>query len=218
LQAVALSGSTGEDYKQAKIEHYLRRAESSFQMARYAAAERDLDLVLRLSPADPAANSLSRRVQFQLLSLRSQNGHNGDSAGVVRHRSKRKIILIVDQDERVLIRLSAKLRKFGFDTVAALSCPEALETVAHIAPDLVISEVNFEDGPAGYDLFSELRSRSASRNIPFLFLATRIDREVLIAGKRLGVDDFLFKPVDDDVVAASVTNCISRSRKGQPVS
>ena len=213
---MALPGSTSEVYKLAKIEHYLRRAESCFQMARYTAAGKALNAVLELSPVDIAANLLSKRIELQLSLLQNRNGHSLDTSGMVRRRSKRRIILIVDQDERVLFRLSNKLRKFGFDTVSALNCSEALETVGQITPDLVISEVNFEDGPTGYELFSELRSRPATRRVPFLFLAIRIDREVLIAGKRLGVDDFLFKPVDDDVVAASVTNCVSRSRKEPP--
>jgi PleD family two-component response regulator len=211
-QSVAPPLSPGEEYRLAKIDHFLRKAESFFQMARYGAAVKALSEALNLAPADATANALSKRIELHLTLLRNRNGYSVDSPGMVRRRSKRRIILIVDQDERVLIRLATKLRKFGFDTVSALNCKEALETASMIRPDLVISEVNFEDGPSGYELFSELRSRPTTQRVPFLFLATRIDREVLIAGKRLGVDDFLFKPVDDEVVAASVTNCISRSR------
>jgi DNA-binding response OmpR family regulator len=47
--------------------------------------------------------------------------------------------------------------------------------------------------------------------MPFLFLATRIDRDTLIAGKRLGVSDFVLKPLDDDLVIASILNCLSRN-------
>jgi PleD family two-component response regulator len=213
LQSVAPSGSPGEVYKLAKIEHYLRKAESCFQMARYAAAEKALEAVLKLSPTDPVATSLSKRISLQFSILQNRNGHSLSALGEIRKRNRRSVVLIVDQDERILARLTTRLRKFGFDPVSAINCAEALETVRLITPDLVISEVNFEDGPTGYVLFNEIRSIPSTRGVPFLFLATRIDREVLIAGKRLGVDDFLFKPVDDDVVAASVMNCIARSRK-----
>jgi DNA-binding response OmpR family regulator len=61
-----------------------------------------------------------------------------------------------------------------------------------------------------------LKTNSGNEDLPFLFLATRIDRDTLIAGKRFGVDDLILKPVDDDVVIASVINSLSR-RKTMPV-
>jgi DNA-binding response OmpR family regulator len=57
-----------------------------------------------------------------------------------------------------------------------------------------------------------VKTNLADRDIPFVFLAARIDRETLIAGKRFGVDDFLQKPVDAEVILASIVNCLSRRR------
>ena len=193
----------------------MREAENCFQMARYAAAARALQRVVALEPANSGAGSLRKRIEFQLSAFQSRNGTtsslnktNGEGAVA----SRGKTVLVVDQDERVLVHLAETLKKYGLRIVSALDCEEALETVESITPDLVISEVNFANGPAGYDLFSRLRARSQTRHVSFLFLATKIDREVLIAGKRLGVDDFLFKPVDGDVVAASVMNCLGRGK------
>jgi len=202
-------------YLLAKIEHYLREAESCFQMARYAAASKALNRVTEIDKNHPAALSLSRRIEYQISVLKNRNGKTSVSGGMsfpTASKENGKTVLVVDQDERVLMNLSERLRKFGLRTVSALNCDEASDTIASITPDLVISEVNFADGSTGYDLFSAIRKQSHTRNIPFLFLATRIDRETLIAGKRLGVDDFLFKPLDGEVVAASVMNCLSRSR------
>jgi len=194
----------------AKLEHYLREAEDCFQMGRYAAAGTALQSALSLAPDNPAAGSLTKRIESQLIALKSGNGHRGTPGSNGRGRAN--TVLLVDQDERVLIHLTETLKKYGLRTVSALDFHEAIQTVDSITPDLVISEVNFADGPAGYELFTRLRSMDLTRKIPFLFLATRMDREVLIAGKRLGVDDFLLKPVDGDVVAASVMNCLDRSR------
>lgn len=203
-------------YRLAKIEHYLREAESCFQMARYSAAAQALKRVTEIEKNHPAALSLARRIEYQMSVLKNGNGDSSASNGIalpVAPKEKRKTVLVVDQDERVLMNLSARLRKFGLKTVSALNVDEASDTISSITPDLVISEVNFANGPTGYDLFASIRSQSHTRNVPFLFLATRIDRETLIAGKRLGVDDFLFKPLDGEVVAASVMNCLSRSRR-----
>jgi PleD family two-component response regulator len=76
----------------------------------------------------------------------------------------------------------------------------------------VVSEVNFEAGPRGFDLFLWMRSTPSFKDIPFLFHATRIDRDILIAGKRFGVDDFIVKPADGEVIAAAVAQTLLRRK------
>jgi len=210
-----ISSLTGESYKLAKIEHYLRQAEECFQMCRYSASMKVLDTVCGLEPANASAASLKKRIWFQVSALEGRpTPPEGNGAIQPKGRRNRKgVILLADQDERILMRLSETLRKYGFDVVSAVNYVDALETMKYIVPDVVVSEVNFESGPAGFDLFLWLRSSAPTQTIPFVFLATRIDREVLIAGKRLGVDDFLVKPVDEAVVAASILNCLTRARK-----
>jgi DNA-binding response OmpR family regulator len=141
--------------------------------------------------------------------MQRRNGSSNLSGGGRRHR----IVMVVDQDERILKRLTEKLKKYGFETVAASTYDEALEVLGMLTPDVIISEVNFANGSAGFDLFFWVRSIAGLHKLPFMFLATKIDREVLIAGKRLGVDDFLTKPLDDDVVAASISNCLNRAQR-----
>ena len=207
--------TTIEMYRLAKIEHYLRSAEDFFQMARYTAARIALEHVLRLDPENVTAKSLFRRIELKLSLLQQRNGVIHVEEGEVDGAKKRKkeIVLVVDQDERVLERFVGKLSRYGLEIVSASSYEEAVDTIGAVTPDLVISEVNFENGPAGFDLFLWLKSGVGTQKIPFIYLATRIDREVLIAGKRLGVDDFLLKPTDDEVVAASVINALARARK-----
>jgi DNA-binding response OmpR family regulator len=130
-------------------------------------------------------------------------------------RGRRKLVMIVDQDERILTSLTESLRGYDLEAAGASSYKEAVATITKITPDLVISEVNFADGPAGFDLFLWIRTNSSTQGIPFLFHATRIDRDTLIAGKRLGVDDFILKPFDGDVVIASIHNCLFLQKNDQ---
>jgi DNA-binding response OmpR family regulator len=129
-----------------------------------------------------------------------------------RHR-RNELVLIVDQDERVLTSLTSTLRKHGFRAAGAGSYDEAREAISEYKPDMVVSEVNFENGSVGYDLYLWIRTSVDTGELPFLFLATRIDRDTLIAGKRLGVNDFVLKPLDEELVVASILNCLSRTRK-----
>jgi DNA-binding response OmpR family regulator len=118
----------------------------------------------------------------------------------------------VDQDERVLTGLSSTLRRHGYRYYGAASYDEATEAMSTLAADLVVSEVNFDTGARGFDLFLWMRSIPPFKDVPFLFHATRIDRDILIAGKRFGVDDFIVKPADGEVIAAAITQTLARRK------
>lgn len=201
-------------YLKAKVEHYLTRVEELVRMARYNAARKTLKSVFLLEPNSRAGLALRTQVDSALAELSSSatptfHGNNGH----VRHLRRAEIVLVVDQDERTLMSLTNTLRKYGFVATGAASFDEAVEILSNFRADLIISEVNFANGPVGYDLYLWVRHNEELKSMPFLYLATRVTREMLIAGKRMGVDEFIVKPLDEEVVMASVLNCLSRRRK-----
>ncbi len=205
-----------EGFRRAKIEHYLERAQEYYQMARLTAVRKVLEQVYTIEANNVEAKALGDLVEESLGQMLHRGNGNVKPAtegeqGVRRpHRSE--LVLVVDQDERLLASLIQSLKQYGFQAVGAGSYDEAVETLAIIRPDVVISEVNFENGPRGFDLYLWLKTNAGQYNIPFLFLAARIDKDMLIAGKRFGVDDLILKPVDNDVVTASIINCLARRR------
>ncbi|MGB6032454.1 MAG: response regulator [Bacteroidota bacterium] len=207
-------------YRRAKAEHYLQRAEEYVQMARYGIARKTMETVVSLDPANEACKALRRTIEEHIEQIRRRaNGMSdaglGNGNGSRRH-SRSELVLIVDQDERLLISLHESLRRGGFQTIGAGNFEEAVEVLSNVVPDIVISEVNFENGPRGFDLYSWVKTNGRMARIPFVFLAAKFDRDVLIAGKRFGVDDFILKPVDNEVVTASVQNCLSRRKSSSP--
>lgn len=200
----------------AKLDHFLLRAEELMRIRRYLAAKNTLQKVYALDSENRAAKSVEKRIEYvfsTLAALRRSNGSDPEILGENGKRHRRgQIVLIVDQDERVLEDLSDKLTAHGFDVLCAASYQEALETATRFIPHIVISEVNFENGSVGFDLYLWIRTNTGTSDTPFLFLATRIDRDMLIAGKKLGVNDFILKPLDTDVVTASVLHCLTNRR------
>jgi CheY-like chemotaxis protein len=201
-----------ETYHQAKIEHFIRQASEFVRMGRYPRARKSVDAVLVLDPTNDDGMALRSQIENALeeLSHRRPDGSFGQNGGRMR---RGELVLCVDQDERVLTELGDTLRRHGYRFAGAGNYDEATELMSKFVPDLVISEVNFEAGPRGFDLFLWVRSSVASQVVPFLFHATRIDRDILIAGKRFGVDDFILKPADGEVVAAAVTQVLMRRRQ-----
>ena len=211
-----LNLSPAEQFRRAKVEHYLAQAAELVQMARYKAAGALVETARALDPENAGCREIEQTITQQMYNVEHRrNGYAHLDAEEILHSERRKrteLVLVVDQDERILKSLTATLRRYSFHVMGAAGYEEAVETIATIPPDAVISEVNFESGPRGFELYNLVKTSSTLADVPFLFLATRIDREVLIAGKRFGVDDFIQKPVDDEVVAASLVNCLARKR------
>jgi PleD family two-component response regulator len=205
-----------KSYQLAKIEHYLERAEEYIRMARYDSARKIVAKVFSIAPDHEAAQSMLRTIERHLKAL--ANGVNGQEGAPHDKEDRGDVVLLVDQDERVLMKLNYALGRRGYRVIGAGGYNEAVALLGHVRPNVIISEVNFENGPAGFDLYLHVSSDAGMAGIPFLFLATTIDRDILIAGKRLGVDDFILKPVDEEVVVASIQHCLTRKsielRKG----
>ena len=202
-----------ETYHQAKIEHFIRRASEFVRMGRYSQARNTVDAILALDASNGDGQALRSQIEMTLEELTHRHNGNGNGNGHGNGHTRRgELVLCVDQDERVLTGLGTTLRRHGYRCMGAASYDEATEVLAALVPDVVVSEVNFEAGPRGFDLFLWMRSDPSYKEIPFLFHATRIDREILIAGKRFGVDDFIVKPADGEVIAAAVAQTLLRRK------
>ena len=204
---------TPDDYRRAKAEHYLEHAQECIGMSRFNAAREAIRKVAELDPESGAYRDLERVVSERLDRLTHHSNGNGQAQpGRATPRERAATVLLVDQDERVLMSLSHSLHREGVETVGASSFEEAVEVLATLQPDVIVSEVNFESGPEGLELFHRIRSNGALSTTSFIFFAARLDHDIMVAGKRFGVDDFIAKPADDDLVVASIRNCIARRR------
>jgi PleD family two-component response regulator len=213
-----LEGLTpAEAFRRAKVDHFLEHVREYVEMGRYIAGLKALETVFGLDASNEEGKILKGTIDDLVAHILKRTTNGNTDQGTERQGKHRRsdLVMIVDQDERLLTSLTETLRKYGFMAIGASSYEEALETFSMFRPEVVISEVNFETGPKGFDLYLWLKTNAGNQDVPFLFLATRIDRETLIAGKRFGVDDLIMKPVDDDVVIASVINCISRRKTAQ---
>ncbi len=201
-----------ETFHQAKIEHFVRKASDFVRMGRYPVAHKTVEEILVLDPLNGDGIALRTQIEAAFAELMQRSRANGEGHNGERRR-RNELVLCVDQDERVLVGLSATLRRHGYRCVGAASYDEATDMLERLLPEAVVSEVNFAAGARGFDLFLYVRSNPAFAHTPFLFHATRIDRDVLIAGKRFGVDDFITKPADGEVVAAAVTQALQRRKQ-----
>jgi CheY-like chemotaxis protein len=204
------------DFRRAKVEHFLSQARDFLATGRLLAARGRLEKVFELDRSEEEGRALKRELEGELALVTGSNGEalpdgSPESAEGGAPRGRRKeLVLIVDQDEELLASLAASLRRYGYGVMGAASYDEAVETMKLVPPHVVVSEINFDSGPRGFDLFLWTKTNASAASPLFFFLATRIDREAVIAGKRFGVEDLIPKPVDVEVVLASIASSLSR--------
>jgi DNA-binding response OmpR family regulator len=111
-------------------------------------------------------------------------------------------ILVVDGAVEGLARIQAHLQSQGHSFTWALNAEEALDTLAHESPDVIIVDAGLTDGNA-LELIAALR-KSEARNVPII-LATRKGNEAERAwAKKAPVDEVLEKPFE----TAALTVCV----------
>lgn len=81
---------------------------------------------------------------------------------------------------------------------------EALRELETLVPDLIMCDITMPR-LGGRELLQTLRTqRPDLADVPFIFLTALGEREEMIDAKLAGVDDYLVKPVDYDLMLASI--------------
>jgi signal transduction histidine kinase/DNA-binding response OmpR family regulator len=109
-------------------------------------------------------------------------------------------ILVVDDDPNIRELLLQELTEAGYQVQLAGDGREALRAVRGDRPDLVLLDVMMPE-MNGFDVAAVLKSDPQTMDIPIVILSIVQDRE---RGFRLGVDRYLTKPIDTDVLFREV--------------
>jgi putative two-component system response regulator len=124
----------------------------------------------------------------------------------------KETLLVVEDNITLLEGLRDILSLEGFNVLTASNGQEALDQMGTLAPDMIISDIAMPVMD-GFALFQNVRSRIDWLTIPFVFLTARGDRQDVIAGKNLGAEDYLVKPLSRDELLAAIRSRLNRSNE-----
>ncbi len=111
-------------------------------------------------------------------------------------------VLVVDDDRFSLAILSAMLEQMGHEPVLAASGEEALDLFRARQPDAVLMDVRMT-GMDGYETVRAMR-QIADSWIPIIFITGMERPEDMLLGLNAGGDDYLFKPLNYDVLRIKI--------------
>lgn len=102
-------------------------------------------------------------------------------------------ILLVEDDIQFNKIVCSYLTDNGFNVVGCHSAAEALEQMEKMSFDMIISDIMMKE-MNGFEFAESVRT--INKDIPFLFLTARDDLQSKEKGYRMGIDDYIVKPVE----------------------
>ncbi len=124
--------------------------------------------------------------------------------------SDRHEALIVDPDPEETTVLELRLIEQGFEVKIARTVAQARKILAENEISAVVSEIDLDTPDAGIALREQLINEGKGRDITWVVLTGKTDRQSAQRAFDLGVDDFVLKPASTDIFAAKLRQLIER--------
>jgi DNA-binding response OmpR family regulator len=121
--------------------------------------------------------------------------------------SKKPLVLVVDDDVRMLRMMKRMLELEGFQVLIANSGESALKLFEKETPALVLLDIMMPDMD-GYTVCQRVREFS---QVPIIMVTARGDDKEKVEGLDIGADDYVTKPFSASELAARVRAMLRRS-------
>ena len=126
-------------------------------------------------------------------------------------------ILLVDDQPKNLLALEAILAGSGRNLIKAHSGPEALRCLLRDDFALILMDV-LMPGMDGFETAALIRERDRSSHTPIIFLtAAGMSETYMFKGYSVGAVDYLFKPIEPEVLRSKVTVFVDLFKKTQEI-
>jgi len=118
-------------------------------------------------------------------------------------------ILVVEDDRDLNRSVCSFLNHSGYEATGCLSADEAYEAMYNTMFDLIVSDIMMP-GIDGYEFAKTVRS--LNEEIPILFMTARDDFASKQRGYRVGIDDYMIKPIDLDELFLRIGALLRRAK------
>ncbi len=118
-------------------------------------------------------------------------------------------ILVVEDDTALNRSVCSFLNQSGYEATGCTHAEDAYDAMYDTVFDLIVSDIMMPD----IDGFEFVKSvRELNENIPILFMTARDDFAAKQRGYRVGVDDYMVKPIDLDELFLRIGALLRRAK------
>ncbi len=113
------------------------------------------------------------------------------------------LVLVADDDEDILLLVSTRLRRDGFDIISARSGDEALALVRERRPALAVLDIGMP-GLDGVQVLEQIRADGDLREMLVVLLTAKAQESDVRRGYEAGADAYVKKPFSPADLSARV--------------
>ena len=117
-----------------------------------------------------------------------------------------RMILVVDDEQRMVRFIRLNLEHDGFQVISAYNGNDALEQVRTQLPDLVLLDVMMPDLD-GFEVLRRIREQSS---VPVIMLTAKGEEDDRVRGLETGADDYVTKPFSPRELVSRVRAVLRR--------
>jgi DNA-binding NtrC family response regulator len=124
------------------------------------------------------------------------------------------MILVIDDDIAVRTSLLLLLKDEGYDVMDCAEPTAAIKSIRKHEPELIILDLNFSNdtsGKEGMDLLNKIKQLNSS--VPVILITGWASIELAVQGMKLGANDFINKPWNNDHLLQSVKTLLDLKEK-----
>ena len=118
-------------------------------------------------------------------------------------------ILVLEDDIDLNQTVCSFLNQSGYEATGCLNANEAYDAMYNNTFDLIVSDIMMP-GIDGYEFAQTVRG--LDENIPILFMTARDDFASKQRGYRIGIDDYMIKPIDLDELFLRIGALLRRAK------
>jgi CheY-like chemotaxis protein len=121
-----------------------------------------------------------------------------------------KKILIIEDNLSVRENLAEILELSNYNVIAVENGKKGVEKAFSELPDIILCDVMMPELD-GYGVLKIINSNPKTRDIPFLFLTAKTEKDDFRRGMGLGADDYITKPFDDVALMEAIEMRLKKS-------
>ena len=118
-------------------------------------------------------------------------------------------ILVVEDDKDLNKSVCSFLNHSGYEATGCLNATDAYDAMYETMFDLIVSDIMMP-GVDGFEFTQNVRA--LNQEIPILFMTARDDIASKQRGFRIGVDDYMVKPIDLDELFLRIGALLRRAK------
>jgi CheY-like chemotaxis protein len=126
-------------------------------------------------------------------------------------KGKKPVIAVIDDERQMLSVMKELLAQARYEVMDFGTSDSAYEFLKKEKVDCILCDISLDTSTMnGFLFYEKIRELRHLQQVPFIFMTGLNDIVLMRAGKEMGVDDFLIKPIQRENLLATIRGRIKR--------